>query len=152
MFDALGTEIGWLAQWNANGESRAYRVYLDRVEATILLDVGGTLVIESPGGQVFFEGLDCTGQAFVERRYVGRVTGEGGRLFIGRRVPSSDPEYQSRLPGVCANDQVSGQHTDAVPADEITLGDLGLSLPLPAPLYVAPAPEPTLKRWGRRRR
>jgi len=25
-----------------------------------------------------------------------------------------------------------------VPADEISLGDLGLSFPLPAPLYIAP--------------
>ena len=54
-------------------------------------------------------------------------------------VPSTDRAYQSRLPGtICYNDQHSGPLTDAVPADEVSLGDLGLSFPLPAPLYVAP--------------
>ena len=141
VFDALGTDIGLLAQWNnPDAELRQYRVYLDSVKATVLLDVGGTLVIES--AQPFFEDADCTGQAFIERRYVKRVAGEGGRLFIGRGVPSFDPEYQSRLPGpVCANDQASGPLTNAVPADEITLDDLGLSFPRPGPLYIGLPPE-----------
>jgi hypothetical protein len=137
VFDALGTEIGWLAQWNSGSEIGTYRVFVESVGATIRLDLGGTLTPETPGGQIFFSELDCIGQAFVERRYVGRVTSEGGRFFIGRREPSSDPDYLSRLPGInCNNDQDSEPLLDAVAADEIALEDLGLTFPLPAPLYV----------------
>jgi hypothetical protein len=137
VFDALGAEIGWLAQWNSGSEIGTYRVFVESVGATIRLDLGGTLTPETPGGQIFFAEFDCMGQAFVERRYVGRVTSEGGRFFIGREEPSSDPEYLSRLPGInCNNDQDSGPLLDAVPADEIVIEDLGLTFPLPAPLYV----------------
>jgi hypothetical protein len=137
VFDALGAEIGWLAQWNSGSEIGTYRVFVENVGATIRLDLGGTLTPETPGGQIFFAEFDCMGQAFVERRYVGRVTSEGGRFFIGREEPSSDPEYLSRLPGInCNNDQDSGPLVDAVPADEIVIEDLGLTFPLPAPLYV----------------
>jgi len=133
VFDALGTEVGLLAQWhNPNDEFRTYPVSLESVRATILLDVGGKLVIESPGGQVFLAEPDCTGQAYDDRRYVATVTGEGGRLFIGREVPSSNPDSESRLPGpTCANDQLSSPLMNSVPADEITLDDLGLSFPRP---------------------
>ena len=140
VFDALGIEIGWLVVWGPNH----HRVYLESVGATTRLEVGGTLVIES--ATVSFEDLDCTGQGYVERRFVGRVEGdgigEGVRLFIGREVPSFDTvDYLSQFVGQCNNGQQQPL-TDAIPADEITLDDLGLTFPLPAPLYVAPAPAP----------
>jgi hypothetical protein len=126
-----------LAQWNSDREARVFRVFLESTGVTILLDLDGGLVVESPGGQVIFGDLDCEGQAFVPRRYVGRLTGEGGRFFVGRRVPSVDPEYQSRQPGVnCYNDQNSGPQTNMVPADEVMLEDLGIEFPRPGPLYV----------------
>ena len=140
MFDALGNEIGWLVSFG----TLQHRVYLDSVGATVTLDVDGTLVIES--ATVSFEDLDCTGQGYVERRFVGRVVGDGigedVRLFIGRAVPSFDTvDYLSQFVGQCNNGQQQPL-TDAIPADEITLEDLGLTFPLPAPLYVAPAPAP----------
>ena len=100
------------------------------------------MVVESPGGQVIFEDLDCLGQAFVPQHFVGRLTGEGGRFFVGRGESLDlGLDYQSRLPFVCNNDQASGPINAVVPADEVMLEDLGLSFPLPAPPYVALPPE-----------
>jgi hypothetical protein len=136
VFDALGEEIGLLVRF---GDS--LRVYLESIGASIFLDSEeGFLIVESPGGQVIFEDLNCQGQGFVPQRFVARLTGENGRFFIGRRVPSVDLglTYQSRFGGACFNDQLSGPINGVVPADEIMLEDLGLSFPLAAPLYVAP--------------
>ena len=137
VFDALGGEIGLLVQFS---QSANHRVYVESIGASILLDSDGFLVVESPGGQVIFEDLNCQGQAFVPRNFVGRLTGEGGRFFVGRgESVDLGLDYQSRLPGFsCNNDQVSGPINGVVPADEVMLEDLGLTVPLPAPPFVAP--------------
>ncbi len=83
VFDALGVEIGLLVR-SSQQSGTPLRVYLETIEASILLDSGGFLIVETPGGQILFEDLDCQGQAFVERHFVGRLTGEGGRFFVGR--------------------------------------------------------------------
>ena len=116
VFDALGEEVGLLVDpASSNG---LFRVYLESIEASILLDpVGGTLFVESPGGQVIFEDPDCEGQGFVAREYVARLSGDIDRFFIGRRVPSVDLglDYGSRSGGGCSNDQEGGPINDVVP-------------------------------------
>ena len=144
VFDALGAEIGLLM--DRVGTRGDLQVFLESVEVVIWLTPGGDL-LDRGADQIFWNELDCQGQAFIERRYVGDLSGPlgaAGPLFVGRRVPSIDlVEYQSRDPGAgCANDQASGPLTDAIPADAITLAELGLTFPLRAPLYVAPAPAP----------
>ena len=145
VFDALGTEIGWLLEVEGHN---AYQVFLESIEAIVWVSLEeGTLQFRG-ADQIFFDELDCNGQAFVERRYVAELSSPlttGARMFVGREVPSIDlVEYESRYPGSCQNDQASGPLTDAIPADEVILEDLGLTFPRPAPLYVglAPAPEP----------
>ena len=140
VFDATGAEIGLLVD-SSLGEQ--FIVYLESVDATILLAVDGTWLVESPGGQIIFEDFDCQGQGFVPLEFVARVTGESGRFFIGRRgAPPVDlgTGYESRWLGACANDQNSGPINDVIPADEILFEDLGLTFPLPGPIYVAPTP------------
>ena len=142
MFDANGTEIGPLVQGQPGGPGDGqFWVYLESIGATVKLLQSGDLYVH--GDQIFFSELNCQGQAYVQRGFVAYLAGTNpagsGRLFVGQRVPSVDPNYLSRLPGtLCYNDQHSGPLTDAVPADEISLGDLGLSFLLPAPLYIAP--------------
>jgi hypothetical protein len=136
VFDALGEEIGLLVRWSPTSP----RVYLESIGASIFLDSEGFLIVESPGGQIVFEDFDCQGQGFVPRQFVARLTGEGGRFFVGRgESVDLGLDYQSRLGGtLCNNDQASGPINEVVPADEILLEDLGLTFPVPAPPYVAP--------------
>jgi hypothetical protein len=147
VFDALGTELGWLV--NRNTE-RIYRVFLESINAAALFGVSGGLLADVYDG-VYFNGLDCTGQAFVSQWFVGslvipaNVPGWTGRLFVGREgVPRMEnvelvSVYNTR--GACENEG-GGAPYWVIPADEVTLEDLGLDFPLPAPLYVDLAPEP----------
>ena len=142
VYDANGTEIGPLVEGAPGGRSdNLLWVYLESINATVRLSPAGNLSIYDD--QIFFSELNCQGQAYVKHGYAAYLAGTNptgsGRLFVGQRVPSVDPDYESRLGGpTCANDQASGPLTDAVPADEVSLGDFGLSFPLPAPLYIAP--------------
>ena len=56
VFDALGEEIGLLVRF---GDS--LRVYLESIGASIFLDSEGFLIVESPGGQIIYEGFGLSG-------------------------------------------------------------------------------------------
>ena len=59
------------------------------------------------------------------------------RFFVGRVAPYTTLRYASWFyQGVCDNQ--SGEHVEMIPADEVSLTDLGLSFPLPGPLHIAP--------------
>jgi hypothetical protein len=144
VFDGLGMEIGWLAHWTP-GSNDTYRVFLDSIDAAALLNVSGDLVVKQT--TIYFDEPDCTGWAFIPHRYVARLAAVGAgttvQLFVGRAAPPSrDIEVASHLrhPGLCEND-TNSRPALGIPADEVTIDDLSLTFPLPAPLYIGLAPE-----------
>jgi hypothetical protein len=142
VFDANGNEIGPLVHGTGGVRNDGlFWVYLESIGATVRMSQSGELDLLD--GDIFFSELDCQGQAYLPRGSAAMVTwswGPGGccsRYFVGRREPSIDPDYQSRLVHTCLNEPGSAL-TDAVPADEVLLDDFGLTFPLPGPLHIAP--------------
>ena len=150
VYDANGTGIGLFARTDGGGNLLAH---LPSVRVGIWLTwIGGLPVLGQDS--MCFQLPGCQGQAYYggtstrsatpppyELRF--RIIDGTERYFVGQPQilgSSTLTSFQSWVdPGGDCH-EVSGEAHDAMPADEISLGDLGLSFPLPTPLYVAPAP------------
>ena len=139
VFDASGVEIGRLVTTTSNN----FVVYLDSVDAVVTVnDVDGGFAHHQPPGAVYFTGLDCEGDGFIQQffAYVQSVRdapGGSNRYFVARNVAASaDVSYQSLMSSAC--DNISGTLTRGVLVDEVTEAQIGILPPRPGPLYVAP--------------
>jgi hypothetical protein len=151
VFDATGAEVGIYAGSDANKKLEAdpwrYLIYLPNSE--ILLNVFG-IDGEQKSQNVwfYFESTDCTGVIYTKQ--AGRLIRGGyhGDLYVatGTEVVAIQPLSESSLtPTPTANSclavttPVTRSVVPATVIDPAT--DLGISFPLPAPLYVGPPVE-----------
>jgi hypothetical protein len=145
VFDATGHELGLLAG-DLRPNSNILPTYIEGIGAVVMLvELGG--IDKSPIG-VYYAGSGCTGQAYVEKfvsfvhwDLAPQVDGGEARLFIAQRVEGSEADVESAgTAGSPCDDLTDAPRTlpHAVPADEITMNDLGLPYPLALPLFIAP--------------
>lgn len=148
LFDSSGHEIGLLvgplAFEPGNVAPGSYEVYLPSSGLTIAIDSFGRIDPYPRATVFYFEQQDCQGQAYLwnEKLIGSRVYClEGGsetcgnRFFVTNRSEAANVYVLSSASPNCNN---LGRIVErAIPADEISLGDLGLTFPLPTPLYIA---------------
>ena len=158
--DAL--QLGALRVFDANG--RDIGIYAHGIRADLILllvedpEVLVRLRLGSGEGNIFqanlyFEEAGCGGTAFVDFLAIGGgntlspirtvfTVGSPQRYFIANAEPQQAITSLSvGVPGDCT-DQGPEDKT-VVSATEVTLAELGLSFPLPAPLYIGtPQPAP----------
>ena len=150
VFDGTGTEIGPLVDWSQDGESIS--VYLRNIGAYTELSTRTGLLQDENSSAVYFGGAGCTGQPYLETGGKGAASRlfspiiEGTeRYFVGSNelaemvTVGSFASFGREGNATCGGDTGTGLRT--VLADEISLEALGLSFPLPLPIYIAPGPD-----------
>lgn len=130
--DANGDEIGLWAGQNL--------VFLPAIGITIAISATGEL--RQNIGEVLFDEPGCQGQAYTGTGVSGSSSIAqdliviGARYFVRQRAPLQIVTARSVLDPSCV--EVPEPYSNPfVPVDEIAASDLGLTLPLPTPLYVA---------------
>jgi hypothetical protein len=128
LYDATGTRIGPMAPSGF--------VYLASVSAFALVTMGGS-VHATESQWVFFDEANCEGKGFVPfaRRLL--ENGSTPRYFVGT-APIVVASFESALVPAMGECIAYLETHEAFPATEITLDDLGLQIPVPAPTFVAP--------------
>ena len=147
VFDSTGTEIGLLVDWPQGGESIS--VYLENIGAYSELSTRTGLLQDEDFSEVSFAGAGCTGQPYL----VAGGNGAASRLFspiiegteryfvgsneLAENVPVESFASFGRIGNAtCGGPTGTGLRT--VLAEEISLEAIGLSFPLPLPIYIAP--------------
>lgn len=144
VFDASGDLVGPLIDREGDDGS-SLRTFLPGIGEALLFVRNGMLTRTGSHPQLVYEEIGCTGPAYTEDVWAGRVAFAGqnpsapGRLWVGdvqeppRSVGFVSEWVSSGLgPGMCVNGP--GAASAMIPATEIDAADLGL--PRPAPLYV----------------
>jgi hypothetical protein len=147
VFDANGTDIGLLVG-GVERDTRVFAVLLSNSDILVeLSSVDGTLQLSSR--PLLFEDPGCPATG------VELVTASGGtigflfkngtepdvRYFISNAEPAREITERSRIEttGLCSDQGPDPRKVVSV--TEVPLADLGISFPLPTPLYVAPSIE-----------
>ena len=149
VFDATGAELGLLVDWEATSNSAL--VYLRGIGAYTKIRTDSGLLEDGNNNTLYFVGAGCTGQSYLAveigmaaSRLVSPVIGVTERFFVGGNqyvgiIPvQSFAHFGARAPANCQNGPTSTP-LNAVSAEELSIGDIGLPLPLDPPIYMAPA-------------
>ncbi len=142
-------EIGLLVDWSQDGESIS--VYLGNIGAYTELSTRTGLLQDENGSVVYFGDAGCTGQPYLEAggngaasRLFSPIIDGTERYFVGSNelaemIPvESFASFGREGNATCGGPTGTGLRT--VLAEEISLEAIGLSFPLPLPIYIAPAP------------
>jgi hypothetical protein len=144
VFDGLGNDLGLYAGYAGFPPHNSVAVHLD---SGIIIRIGFRDGRHEPNTDfnAFFretatEG-GCQGQAFeaTHPRFLARhVFQPGAELFISRFEPARVELFQSVLSGGCSD--IPPLSILAIPADPITEAELGITFPVPLPIYVGSVP------------
>lgn len=136
VFDGDGTDLGL----HVNGIHGHLSVFLESIGGTVLLRRNGDLDPEESQPH-YFSQPDCSGLPYVGETFAARLSSVEIDGVIRHFVGTTAPVEWVTASSIELNHLCSNQVEDAwlVPAVEISLEDLGLAFPLPAPVYVAPA-------------
>lgn len=154
VFDVNGRELGLLVAREGNSSPTRgdlLRVFLPGIgEATAVARLGQLHAernVFNSNASLVFDGQDCTGQAYTDSDYAGRIQFQSDssgnaitRIWVGSvGEPAGNLMYTSFGDGPRCQNVDGVQLIGVIPATEITAEDLGL--PWPGPLYVGLPPE-----------
>jgi hypothetical protein len=163
VFDATGAEVGLFVErvrtdsWTKD----AIVAYRATVPAIVTLNHKRGSLANRHATQLLFSEAGCEGQAYLFNPYPAEGSFTAAelfivlidgiqRLFLGANESAIEEIVASEswatagdlYEAGCLDLDAPQLFSDLVRANEITLDHLGLTFPLPAPLYIAPSPEP----------